>query len=110
MDDTDNKREEFIKEHLGEVEQDHRWVMLRDEVSKAENLELTDEEFDNELGRMAEMSEKTVDDVRKQLEEAGTLSRLRDQLFERKVIDFLVINAEVVDRKMSLDDFFKHSH
>ncbi len=97
----------FITEHYAEAERDYRWVLLRDEVATAENIEISDEEFEQELQRMAEMSGETIAAVKMRYSGEDKMDRLRGRLFEQRVLQFIAENAEIERRKMDLREFLR---
>jgi trigger factor len=60
-------------------------------ISKAENLEVTDEEVDAELENMAGMYNMTVDSIKQAL---GGLEGIKGDLKLKKAVDFLVENKK----------------
>lgn len=62
-------------------------------ISKAENIEVTDEEASEEVEKMAGMYNMSVDQITQAL---GSLEGLKEDLKIRKAIDFLVENSKDV--------------
>jgi trigger factor len=62
-------------------------------ISKAENIEVTDEEANEEIEKMAGMYNMSVDQIKQAL---GSLEGLKEDLKIRKAIDFLVENSKDV--------------
>lgn len=62
-------------------------------IAKAENIEVTDEEVNAELEKMAEMYNMTVDNIKAAL---GSLEGLKGDLQLKKAVDFLVENSKTV--------------
>lgn len=100
---------EFIEQNRQEAEHDLRWVLLRDTIAETENIEVDDEEIQNQFVRFAENSEETLEEIKKRYENDDAMDRLKNHLFERKVIDFVMKEADVEKRKMSLDEYLKTS-
>ncbi|MBN1504600.1 MAG: trigger factor [Candidatus Eisenbacteria bacterium] len=74
----------FIKRHL-----------VIQQVASQENLNVTDEDVEKELDRIAQFQTTTVDEVKDRLKDEGEMERLRDNLLERKVTEYLVSQARV---------------
>lgn len=72
-----------------------RAALVLDEVARAEQLTVTDEEVGQEIGRYAERSGKTPAAVRAQLEKEGAISRLYAGLRREKAVDFLLACATI---------------
>jgi trigger factor len=60
-------------------------------ISKAENLEVTEEDVNDELGKMAEMYNMTVEAIEKAL---GGLDGIKSDLKLKKAVDFLIENKK----------------
>ncbi|WP_066311503.1 trigger factor [Bacillus sp. FJAT-29814] len=60
-------------------------------IAKAENLEVTEEDVNAELERMAEMYNMSVDDIKKAL---GGTDSIKDDLKLQKAVDFLIANKK----------------
>jgi trigger factor len=66
-------------------------------VAEAEGLEVTEEDLDEELEKLAERVEQSVAEVRLALEEGDQLPAVRSDLRKRKALDWLVANVAIVD-------------
>ncbi|WP_440112082.1 trigger factor [Paenibacillus sp. QZ-Y1] len=71
--------------------------LVLEAVGVAENIEVSDEEVNQELEKMAESYKRPVDEIRGILEGNGSLDSLRDEVKLRKTIDVLVENSKVVE-------------
>ena len=79
-------------------ERDVKAAMLLDEVAKKEKVDVSDDDLNQELERMAEYYRATVDDIRQSLEsQGGGLDNIKGNLKTRKTIDALVSTAKVTD-------------
>ena len=68
---------------------------MLDEVARREQLDVTDAEVDQEIGRYAERTGRTPAAVRAALEKEGGLSRVSAGLRREKSIDFLMARATI---------------
>ncbi len=66
-------------------------------VAEAEGLEVTEDDLTEELEKVAERVEQSVDEVRSALEEGAQLPAVRSDLLKRKALDWLVEHVRVVD-------------
>ena len=66
-------------------------------VAEAEGLEVTDEDMDEELAKLAERVDQTPAEVRLALEEGDQLPAVRSDLRKRKALDWLVEHVQIVD-------------
>jgi trigger factor len=71
--------------------------LLLDAIGKKEKLEVSDEEFDKELEKMAEESGQNVARMRASMDKSGQLLLVRAQMREEKILDFLMDKAEVTE-------------
>jgi trigger factor len=70
-------------------------AIVLDEVARREQLEVTEAEIDQEVGRYAERTGRTATAVRAALEKEGGLSRVSAGLRREKSVDFLMARAKI---------------
>jgi len=70
-------------------------ALVLDEVTRREQLDVTDEEVEREVGRYAERTGRTPAAVRAALEKEGGLSRVYAGLRREKSIDFAMSRATI---------------
>ncbi|MGG5254865.1 trigger factor [Neobacillus sp. SM06] len=86
------QEEQTLREQMREEAETHVRVNLTLEaIANAENIEVTDEEVNEELEKMAGMYNMTADNVRAAL---GGVEMIKSDLKLRKAIDFLVENKK----------------
>ncbi len=66
-------------------------------LAKAEHLEATPEQVDEEIAKIAEASRIDVDAARERLTEAGQVPALRAEIAKKAAMDWLFENAKLVD-------------
>ncbi|MBY9079420.1 trigger factor [Paenibacillus sp. HN-1] len=66
-------------------------------IAKNENIEVSDEEFEAELEKMAESYRRSAEEIRSILASNGSLDSLKEEIMLRKTIDFLVENSKEVE-------------
>jgi trigger factor len=71
-------------------------ALVLDEITRREQLEVTEEEVQNEMNRYAERSGRTPAAVRAALEKEGGLPRVHAGLRREKSIDFVMARAKIV--------------
>ncbi|CAI6082884.1 Trigger factor [Paenibacillus sp. JJ-100] len=71
--------------------------LVLEAVGNAEKIEVSDEEVNQELEKMAESYKRPAEEIRGILEGNGSLDSLRDEVKLRKTIDVLVENSKVVE-------------
>jgi trigger factor len=70
-------------------------ALVLDEISRRENIMITDDDIDKDVAEYAERSGRTTAALRAQLEKEGGLSRLSAGLRREKTIDFALSKAQV---------------
>jgi len=89
--------EEQLREQMkADAEIRVRNFLVLEAIAKAENLTVTDEEFEEELAKLAEMYQRSVDEIRAIFTANGTLDDFRSDLLTRKSVQFLVDNSKTV--------------
>jgi trigger factor len=74
---------------------------------EAEELTLSDEELDAEIGKMAERMDTTPADLRRQLDTAGRTGAVRSELRKTKALEWLLEHVDLFDEEgnpMSRED------
>jgi trigger factor len=66
---------------------------------EAEELTLSDEELDAEIGRMAERMDTTPADLRRQLDTAGRTGAVRSELRKTKALEWLLGHVDLFDEE-----------
>jgi trigger factor len=88
--------ESALREQMKEEAENRvRTSLTLEAIADAENLEATEEDVNEELGKMAEMYNMTVDSIKTAL---GDLNGLKSELKIKKAIDFLVENSKTVEK------------
>lgn len=72
-------------------------ALVLEALAKAENIEVTEDELDQELAKYAEASQKSVAEYKKNLNE-DDLERIKDSILTRKIFDFLISQAKVSEK------------
>lgn len=84
-----------IEQYAPAIDRMHHRDILLQNVARQEGLEVTDEEVEAEIDGLAQEAGVEPAVLRRKMEAEGELSRMTDTLQERKVLDFLVANAQV---------------
>ena len=72
-------------------------ALVLDEITRREQLNVTDAELDHEVNRYAERTGRTAAAVRAALEKEGGLSRIAASLRREKSIDFVMSRATIAE-------------
>ena len=63
--------------------------LVLEAIAKAEGIEVTDEDIDNEVAEMAKMYGMEVEQVKNILDESGSISSVKETILNRKAYDVL---------------------
>ncbi len=95
---TGSSMEELRKSKAEEAKRDVKIRLVLEAIIKNENLDITDAELDEELKRIAESANKSVDEYRKTVDERQ-LSYIKNDLLMKKLIEFLKANNTFETKK-----------
>jgi len=103
--------EQALREQYRSVaEWEIRWYLIQEAISKAENIEVTQEEMDRKIQEMAEQySEENRDAVLKYYRKAENRSHLEKDLHEQKIFDHLKKYVKVKKETINTKDFRKRN-
>ena len=68
-------------------------------LAEAESVEVTDEDVDDEVKRLAERTQLKVGDIRRQLDRADQMPAVRSDIRKTKALEWLTDHVEVVDEE-----------
>ena len=80
-----------------QAERDVRGAMLLDKIAEAEKVEVSQEEIDEEIGKLAEYYQSTREEVQESLAKQGGTGTIENNLKTRKSIEALIAKAKVTD-------------
>ncbi len=90
---TGSGPEDLVKQMLPEAESAVRTTLALDAVVRAEGLEVTKEQLQERLGRLATAGKVDPVELRSRLEESGKIKEIREQILRENAAEFLVENA-----------------
>lgn len=97
--DLRNVGDDFVQMAYGnmrqQAERDIRGAMLLEQVGEIEKVEVTDQEVDDEIGRMAEYYRATAEEIRESLSKQNGIDGIRNNLRTRKAIEAVVSHAKI---------------
>lgn len=88
--DEEGMKEQFKDDALKRV----RMNLTLEAISNEEGLEASDEDVDKEIEQMAEMYQRSADEIKQILAMQGGVNTLKNDLKVRKAIDFLAENSK----------------
>jgi trigger factor len=90
------QNEDVLKAQMtSDAEKRVRNNLVLEAVAKAESIEVTDEELNEELDKMAQTYKRSVEEIRSILAANGNLESMKSELVVKKTIDFLLENSKV---------------
>jgi trigger factor len=96
-------RDEFIETYRKAAETAVSADLILESVAKAEGMEVTAEELQEEIQIMADQMQTDVETLANNIANSGSVTVLAGDILRRKALDFLVENAVVLDEKTSRD-------
>jgi len=78
-----------------EARQAARRALLLDEIGRREKIEVTEEDLDGEIHRIAKAENMDAERIHERLRDPAEMNRLATRLYHRKVLQFLVDQAEI---------------
>jgi trigger factor len=94
---TGQDQEQLLEEQRGIAAHSVKANLALRALADAEGIEITDEDVEEELARIARTSGSSVADLRRQIERSGRASELRTDMRTAKAADWLVENVAIVD-------------
>jgi trigger factor len=70
--------------------------LVLEAIAKAESIEVSEEELNEELDKMAQTYKRQIEDIRSALAANGNLENMKSELIVKKTIDFLLDNSKAV--------------
>lgn len=80
-----------------QAERDVRGAMLLEKISEAEKITVSKEEFEEEIGKMAEHYRVSPEELRASLDKHGESASIENSLKNRKTIEAVVAHAKITD-------------
>ena len=97
--DLNKVEEEFVKMAYSQMrtqaERDVRGAMLLEKIGEMENVEISSDEIETEIGQLAEYYRTDKEDVRKSFEQNNGLDQIKNNLKTRKAIEALIAKAKI---------------
>jgi trigger factor len=83
------------KRNEDRAKDDVKAELIVDRIATAENIDVTEEEVEHELGHLAGHSNESAEAIRARLTKQGTLDRIKAKLRSDKTLDWLAQNAKI---------------
>jgi trigger factor len=82
------------------AEREVRSHFILDRIAESEKIEVSDEEIDKEIGQFAEGSGQDVAALRARLTKEGAVDSIKEQVRNRKALDFVIASAEIREEEV----------
>jgi trigger factor len=89
--DFEAMRESYRERAVKEV----RGAFILDRIADVENLQVTDEEIDEEISRLAEGTGQSLEAMKARLTKDGSVDRLKEQVRHRKAVNLVTESADI---------------
>ncbi|MGI6683932.1 MAG: trigger factor [Bacillota bacterium] len=83
------------EQYRPQAERDVKIDLVLEAVAKAENLEVTEEDLNSELQKIADQYQQPVDKIKEALADTGRLDSLKIGIAMNKTMDFLVNSSKI---------------
>ena len=91
--------EEFRDYQRPNAEWNLKWYILRDEIIKLEGIEVTDQDVEDYLKKVEEISEEEAKKIRRHLKNKSNREKFKRDLLSGKVMDFLKEKSKIKEVK-----------
>ena len=85
----------FQEETMESAEKMTKTSLIIEAIAKEHGIESTDEDIEEEMGKLAARYNMPPDVVRKGMEEKGSIDEMKFGIVEKKVFDYIIENSEV---------------
>jgi len=79
------------------VEGRYKTDLILETVARQEGIEITEEDLDKQIEEFAQTENKPAAKIKAELKKTGGLTRLRDEMFQRRMLDSLIELADVTE-------------
>lgn len=97
---TNISREEWERNLRADAERGVKTALVLEAIAKAEKIEVTDEELEEEIKKMGEKYQQDPAVLRKILEGTNRIRQLKSDLATEKTVNFLVENAVIKESEV----------
>ena len=91
---TGQEKSEIREQFKEDAEKKVRANLVLEAIAAQENVEVSDEETEAEVKKLAEQMGRDIEEIRKLLEAQGGFDQIRNEVKIRKTIDLLVSNSK----------------
>ncbi|MFO7973966.1 MAG: trigger factor [Candidatus Hydrogenedentota bacterium] len=104
MVDIEAREDELRQEARQAAEMDIKRMVTLNKIGEVEDIEVTDDDFEQEIATMAQRTGMQSDVIANYLEEGDRRSRTEGRLFRAKAMKVIMDNAKVKDREVTEEE------
>lgn len=97
--------EKFRDNYRNSAIRNMKWYLMRKAIIDENNLEATEDEMKEEITKIAEQGGGDIKILKTHFQNPKNRNRLKDDIEEKKVLDFLESKAQTTKKKISYKDF-----
>jgi trigger factor len=87
---------------------DVRSALIIERIAEKENIDVTEQELDEEITRMATMFGMPVEATKSRLTKDDAIDSIKGRLRSKKALDFVISSAEIVEERVSAEELDRH--
>ena len=95
LDELEGEEEKFMGDYRKQAEQTIGMSLLIDEVAKAENIEVADEDLDSFYEEQAKMYGMPTEQLKMLIEQGGKMDNIKFELREKKTMDLIIEAGDI---------------
>ncbi|KPL01188.1 MAG: hypothetical protein AMJ91_01140 [candidate division Zixibacteria bacterium SM23_73_3] len=100
--------EKKIREEHKDIAIGHiRWDLLFHQIAEKENIQVTKEDMETWFEDFAHDYKMKIEEAKRLLENPSQIKRIKEDLLEKKVLDFLLQNAKIKEETISAQEIGK---
>ncbi|KUO51577.1 MAG: trigger factor [Desulfitibacter sp. BRH_c19] len=96
---TNSSMEQMREQYEENASNSVKIDLILEAIAKTENIEVTDEELDKEIEKVAEQNKQPAEQIKLFLQSQGRLDSFKDSLMIDKAVNLLVESAKIVEPK-----------
>lgn len=99
--------EMMVQRHIGQAAQQVKQALVINELARIENITVEDADVDKFLAYHADIQNRSVEDLKKELEANQQLEGIKNDVLGDKVFEYLLSVNKIKENKMTKEEFEK---
>src|SRR5262249_35300455 len=92
------------------AQRDVRAALIIEHIARTENIDVSEQDLDEEFTRMASRFGMSAEAIKSRLTKDDAIDSIKNRLRNRKAIDFVISNAEIIEEQVSAEELDRHEH